>query len=61
MMIIKMIQGIRKRMDTQIKKLQDMFNKELEDLNNKQTKINSTLYERKNTLEQINSKIMEAE
>ena len=38
-----------------------MFNKELEDLNNKQIQMNNTISEMKNTLEGINSRIMEAE
>ena len=35
-MIVKMIQDLRKRMEAQIKKLQEMFNKDLEELKNKQ-------------------------
>ena len=35
-MIVKMIQDLGKRMETQIERLQEMFNKELEDLKNKQ-------------------------
>ena len=42
-MIVRMIQNLRKRMDTQIKMLQEMFNKELEDLKSKQTKMNNTI------------------
>ena len=34
-MIVKMIQDLRKRMEGQTKKLQEMFNKELEDLKNR--------------------------
>ena len=48
-------------MDAQIKKLQEMFNKELEDLKSKWTKMNNTISEMKNTLEAINSRIIEAE
>ena len=48
-------------METQIEKLLEMFNKELEDLKNKQTKMDSTISEMQNTLEGINSRIMEAE
>ena len=44
-MIVRMIQNLRKRMDTQIKMLQEMFNKELEDLKSKQTKMNNTISE----------------
>ena len=36
-MIVKMIQDLRKRMEAQTEKIQEMFNKELEDINNKQT------------------------
>ena len=35
-----------------------MFNKELEDLKNKQTKMNSTIFGMKNTLEGINNRRM---
>ena len=38
-----------------------MFNKELGDLKNKETKVDSTISEMKNTLEGINSRIMDAE
>ena len=36
-MIVKMIQDLGKRMETEIKKMQEMFNKDLEELKNKQT------------------------
>ena len=36
-MIVKMIQELRKRMEAKIEKMQEMFNKELEELKNKQT------------------------
>ena len=36
-MIAKIIQDLRKRMETQTKKLQEKINKELEDLKEKQT------------------------
>ena len=36
-MIVKMIQDLRKRMEAKIKKMQKMFNKDLEELKNKQT------------------------
>ena len=49
-MIVKMIQDLRKRME----KMQEMFTKDLEELKNKQTEMN-------NTLEGINSRITEAE
>ena len=38
-----------------------MFNKELEYLKNKQTHMDSTIPEMKNILEEINSRITEAE
>ena len=36
MMIVKMIQDLRKRMEAKIKKMPEMFNKDLEELKNKQ-------------------------
>ena len=60
-MIVKMIQDLRKRMAAKIKKMQEMFNKDLEELKNKQTEMNSTITEMKNTLEGINSRLTEAE
>ena len=44
-MIVKMIQDLRKRMETQIENLKEMFNKVLEDL---KSKMNSTIAEMKN-------------
>ena len=35
-MIVKMIQDLRKRMEAKIKKMQEMFTKDLEELKNKQ-------------------------
>ena len=35
-MIVNMIQDLRKRMEAQIEKIQEMFNKELEEQKNKQ-------------------------
>ena len=35
MMIVKMAQDLRKRMQSKIKKMQEMFNKHLEELKNK--------------------------
>ena len=60
-MIIKMIQNLGKRMEAQIKKIQEMFSKQLEDIKNKQTEMNNTINKRKNTLEGIHSRINEAE
>ena len=54
--IVKMIQTVRTRMEAQIKKTQEMFNKDLEYLKNKQTLMNSTRTVMKNTWEAINSR-----
>ena len=35
-MIVKIIQGLRKRMEAKIEKMQEMFTKDLEELKNKQ-------------------------
>ena len=67
-MIVQMIEDLRKRMEANIK-MQEMFNKDLEELNNKpleelknkQTEMNNTITETKNTLEGINSRMAEAE
>ena len=56
---MKVIQDLRKRMETKIVKMQEMFNKDLEELKNKQTEMNNTICEMKNTLEGINSRITE--
>ena len=66
-MIVKMIQDLGKSMEAKIQKMQEMFNKDLEEvknkhlgeLENKQTETNNTITEMKNTLEGINSKIIE--
>ena len=50
--IVKMIQDLRKRMEAKIKKIQEMFTKDLQELKNKQMN---------NTLERINTRITEAE
>ena len=60
-MIIKMIQNLRNRMETRIEKIQEMFNKDLEELQNEQTEMNNTITEVKNTLEGINNRMTEAE
>ena len=60
-MIVKMIQDLRKRMEAKIEKMQEMFNKHLEELKNKQTEMNNTIAEMKNILEGINSRITEEE
>ena len=48
-MIMKMIQDLRKRMEAKIEKMQEMFNKDLEELKNKH------LEELKNRDEQYNN------
>ena len=53
-MIVKMIQDLRKIMQANIKKMQEMFTKDLQELKNKQTEMN-------NALEGIHSRITEAE
>ena len=68
-MIVKMIQDLRKRMEAKIEKMQEIFNKDLEELKNKHleelknkhTEMNNTITEMKTTLEGINSRITEAE
>ena len=60
-MIVKMIQNLRRRMEARIEKIQEMFNKDLEELKNKQTEMNNTITEMKNTLEGISNIITEAE
>ena len=42
-MIVKMIQDLRKMMAAQIERIQKMFNKELEGLKNKETEMNNTI------------------
>ena len=49
-MVVKMIQDLGKRME----KMKEMLTKDLEELKNKQTEMN-------NTLEKINSRMIEAE
>ena len=60
-LIVKMTQDLRKRMEAKIKKMQEMFNKDLEELKNKQKGMNNTINKMKNTLEGINIRITEAE
>ena len=59
-MIVKMIQNLGNRMEAWIEKIQEAFNKILEELKNKQTETNSTITERKNTIERIYNRITEA-
>ena len=53
-MIVKMIQDLRKRIEAKIEKMQEMFTKDLQELKNKQREIN-------NTLEGTDSRITEVE
>ena len=53
-MIVRIIQDLRKRMEAKIEKIQEMFAKDLQGLKNKETEMN-------NTLEGIHSRITEAE
>ena len=53
-MVVKMIQGLRKRMEAKTEMMQEMFTKDLEELKNKQIEMN-------NMLEGINNRITEAE
>ena len=56
-MIVKMIRNLENRME----KAQEPILKDLEELKNKHTKTNNTITEIKTTLEEINSRISEAE
>ena len=56
-MMVTMIQNLGNRME----KIQETFNKDLEELKSKQREMNNTIYEIKNSLEGINSRITEAE
>ena len=60
-MIVKMIQDLRKRIEARIETMQEIFNNDLEELKNKLTEMNNTITEMKNTLEGLNSRITEAE
>ena len=68
-MIVKMIQDLRKRIEAKIEKMQEMINKDvkelknkhLEELKNKQTEMNNTITEMKNKIEGNNNRITEAE
>ena len=53
-MIVKLIQDLRKRMEAKIEVMQEMLTKDLEELKNKQPEIN-------NILEGIHSRMTEAE
>ena len=59
LIVILMIKNLEKKME----KMQESINKALKELNNKQTETNNTITEikKKNTPEEINSRISEAE
>ena len=56
--MVKMIQGLGKRMETLMENLKEMFNKELEDL---KSKMHSATAEMKNNLEGTNRRLTKAE
>ena len=58
LMIVKLIQDLWKRMETQMENLKEMFNKQLEDL---KSKMNSAIAEMKNNLEGTNSRLTQVE
>ena len=60
-MIVKMIQDLRKRTGTKIEKTQEMFQKDLEELKSKQTEMKNKITEVKIIPEGIDSRIMDAE
>ena len=67
-MIVKMIQNLEIKMESQINgletridKMQERFNKDLEKIKKSQYIMNNAINEIKNTLEGKNSRIMEAE
>ena len=57
-MIVQMIQNLRKIIEAQTEKIQEMFNKELEDLKNKKR---WTITEMKTILQGINIRVNKAE
>ena len=60
-MLVKTIQDLGNRMEAQTEKIQEMCNNDMEELKNKQGVMDSTLTGLKNTLEETNSGITEAE
>ena len=56
-MIVKMIKNLESKME----KMQESINKDLEELKNKPAETNNAITEIKETLEEINSRISEAE
>ena len=66
-MIVKLIQNLEIKMESQInnletkiEKMQEMFNKDLEEIKKCQYTMNNAINEIKNTLEATNSRITEA-
>ena len=59
-MIVKMIQDLRKRIDAQSKKIQEFLNKEFKNINN-QTDLKNKITGMKTVVEGINSRINETE
>ena len=57
--IVKMIQDLRKKLGAKMDKLQDIFNKEI-DLKNKQTDMNYMITKIKNSQEGTKSRIQQA-
>ena len=51
----------KKNLERKMEKMQESINKDLEELKNKHTETNNTTTELKNTLEGINSRILEAQ
>ena len=67
-MIIKMVQNLENKtesqiysLETRIEKMQEMFNKDLEEIKKSQSIMNNAITEVKSTLEGTKSRIMEAE
>ena len=67
-MIVKMIQNLENKMESQInsletriEKMQEMFKKDLEEIKKSQSIMDDAINEIKSTLEGTNRKIMEAE
>ena len=57
-MIVKMIQDLRKRTGTKIEKTQEMFQKDLEELKSKQTEMKNKITEVKIILGEINGRLL---
>ena len=67
-MIVKMIQNLEIKMESQInsletriEKMQERFNKDLQEIKKSQNMMNNAINEIRNTLEATNSRITEAE